>query len=289
MTPRIDAHHHLWDLSVRPQDWISGPEMAPIDRSFLLGEFESLAAASGVQASVLLQTVGVPEETPEFLAIAEQSSLIQAVVGWVDLEAPDVGERLAELKALPGGGYLRGIRHQVQGESDPDWLQRSAVRRGLAAVAAAGLQYEFVVRPDQLRAVTQAAHELPGMGFVLDHAGKPPIASGNLRAWHADIAAVTSASNLVCKLSGLATEAAWDSWTTDDLRPVTEHLLEVFGPERLMIGSDWPVSTLAADYRRIWSVSEELVSALSEAERAAVCWKTAATAYWIPEELFLGQ
>lgn len=281
MSPRIDAHHHLWDLGVRRQPWISGPEMAPINRDFLIGEFESLAAAIGVHASVLVQTLCLPEETPEFLAIAAGSALIQAVVGWVDLEAPDVADRLAELEALPGGKYLRGIRHQVQNETDPNWLIRPAVRRGLQAVGSAGLQYDLVIRPDQLGMAARVVHNLPEVGFVLDHAGKPPIASAKLARWQVDLAELGSASNLVCKLSGLATEAVWESWTTDDLSPVTERLLEIFGPERLMIGSDWPVSTLAADYSRIWSASEELISKLSAAEQTAIRAGTAARIYRI--------
>lgn len=282
MSPRIDAHHHLWDLAVRPQDWISGPEMAAIDRDFLIEEFESLAAANGVHASVLVQTVCVPAETPEFLAIAERSPLIQAVVGWVDLESPDVVDRLAELSALPGGRYLRGIRHQVQSEADPDWLLRPAVQRGLQAVGRAGLQFDLVLRPDQLGMAARAVRRLPDVGFVLDHAGKPPIASGELTHWQTDLAELGTAPNLRCKLSGLMTEAAWGSWSIGDLRPVVERLLAGFGPDRLMIGSDWPVSTLAGDYARIWTASEELISGLSGAERAAVGWRTAAAAYRIP-------
>lgn len=281
MNSRIDAHHHLWDLGIRPQEWITGPEMEPINRNFLLGEFETLAAQAGVEASVLVQTICVPEETGEFLAIAAGSALVQAVVGWVDLEAPEVHDRLAELKELPGGSYLRGIRHQIQAETDPDWLSRPAVRRGLAAVAAAGLRYELLVRADQLPAVAETVRELPDVGFILDHAGKPPIASGKLDAWYAEIGTVAAASNVVCKISGLITEARWDAWTVAELRPVTERLLEVFGPSRLMIGTDWPVSTLAADYPRIWAASEELISALAPAEQAALMAGTSADVYRI--------
>lgn len=286
---KIDAHHHLWDLSVRGQDWINGAELAPINRSFLLEEFQTLAYSAGVDASVLVQTVCVPAETPELLAAAAESELIQAVTGWVDLEDPAISATLEQLRAGAGGEYLRAIRHQVQAESDPDWLRRADVRRGISAVGRAGLQYEFVVRAEQLATVAETIRELPDVGFILDHAGKPPIAAGNLRDWHANIATVASAPNVVCKISGLVTEASWNSWRSADLRPVTDQLLEVFGPNRLMLGSDWPVSTLAADYQRVWSVSQELIAELSESEQRAVQAGTAAAAYRIPGAIFLRQ
>lgn len=279
---RIDAHHHLWNLTDRPQDWITGPSMAAIDRSFLLEEFEALAIESEVDASVLVQTVCEPEETPELLAIAASSSIVQAVVGWVDLEAPGVADQISALKESPGGGYLRGIRHQVQGENDPEWLARPAVRRGLIAVAAAGLNYEFIVRPDQLPAVAKTAHDFPEAPFILDHAGKPPIAAGELEAWFTDITAVASASNITCKVSGLLTEANWSSWTVSDVQPIADRLLELFGVNRLMLGSDWPVSTLAASYRVTWSMSEELIATLSAAEKSDLRQGTAAKVYRIP-------
>lgn len=256
--------------------------MAAIDRSFLLEEFEALAIESEVDASVLVQTVCEPEETPELLAIAASSSIVQAVVGWVDLEAPGVADQISALKESPGGRYLRGIRHQVQGENDPEWLARSAVRRGLIAVAEAGLNYEFLVRPDQLPAVAKTAHDLPETPFILDHAGKPPIAAGELEAWFTDIAAVASASNITCKISGLLTEANWSSWTISDVQPIADHLLELFGVNRLMLGSDWPVSTLAASYQATWSMSEELIVTLSAAEKSDLRQGTAAKVYRIP-------
>lgn len=170
----VDAHHHVWDLSVRDQEWITGEELAPIRRNFTLADLEPEARAAGVGATVLVQTVTVAEETPEFLALAHGSDLVAGVVGWTDLTAPDVAGALAALRELPGGDLLTGIRHQVQGESDPRWLLRPDVLRGLAAVADAGLAYDLIVRPHQLPAATAAAALLPGLTFVLDHAGKPP-------------------------------------------------------------------------------------------------------------------
>ncbi|GAA2570636.1 amidohydrolase family protein [Streptomyces roseoviolaceus] len=255
----IDAHHHVWDLSVRDQDWITGPELAPLSRDFTMKDLESEARAAGVDRTVLVQTVTVPEETPEFLALADEHDLIAGVVGWTDLTRPDVAEELARLRELPGGRHLKGIRHQVQGEPDPEWLLRPDVLRGLAAVADAGLVYDLVVLPRQLPACTRAAADLPGLTFVLDHLGKPPIASGALDPWASHLRALAALPNTVGKLSGLVTEADLASWTVEDLRPYADAALEAFGPERLMYGSDWPVSTLAATYGEILDITRRLI------------------------------
>ncbi|MFJ5726807.1 amidohydrolase family protein [Streptomyces paradoxus] len=244
----VDAHHHVWDLSVRDQDWITGPELAPLRRDFTMKDLEPETRAAGVARTVLVQTVTAPEETPEFLALAAGHDLIAGVVGWTDLTRPDAADELARLRELPGGQYLKGIRHQVQGESDPEWLLRPDVRRGLAAVADAGLVYDLVVLPHQLPACVRTAADLPGLTFVLDHLGKPPIASGTLEPWASGLRALAALPNTVAKLSGLVTEADLASWTVEDLRPYADVALEAFGPGRLMYGSDWPVSTLGVTY-----------------------------------------
>ncbi|GGW97669.1 amidohydrolase family protein [Streptomyces lomondensis] len=254
----VDAHHHVWDLSVRDQDWIIGPELAPLRRDFTMKDLEPEARAAGVGRTVLVQTVTVPEETPEFLALADEHDLVAGVVGWTDLTRPDVADELARLRELPGGSHLKGIRHQVQGEPDPEWLLRPDVRRGLAAVADAGLVYDLVVLPHQLPACVRAAAALPGLTFVLDHLGKPPIASGALEPWASGLRALAALPNTVAKLSGLATEADPASWTVEDLRPYADVALEAFGPGRLMYGSDWPVSTLATTYGDILDATRRL-------------------------------
>ncbi|MYV53842.1 amidohydrolase family protein, partial [Streptomyces sp. SID3212] len=273
MTPPanvVDAHHHLWDLSVRDQDWITGPALAPLRRDFTLADLEPEARAAGVTATVVVQTVTVAEETPEFLAIADASDLVAGVVGWTDLTAPDVADTLAALRALPGGDRLVGIRHQVQGEADPEWLLRPDVQRGLAAVAAEGLVYDLVVQVSQLPAATKAAELLPGLTFVLDHLGKPPIASGAIQPWADHVEALAARPNTVCKLSGMVTEASWDSWTPNGLRPYADIVLTAFGPTRLMFGSDWPVSRLAASYAEVLDAARTVTDGLTEAERTEV-------------------
>jgi L-fuconolactonase len=275
----IDAHHHVWDLSVRDQDWITGPDLAPVRRTFSLDDLAPEARAADVRATVLVQTVTVAEETPEFLAIAEGSDLVAGVVGWTDLTAPGIADTLAALRELPGGDRLVGIRHQVQGEPDPAWLLRPDVLRGLAAVASAGLVDDLVVRPHQLPAATEAAARLPELTFVLDHLGKPPIASKELEPWASAVRALAARPNAACKLSGMVTEAAWSTWTTPDLAPYADTVLDAFGPGRLMFGSDWPVCRLAASYAEVVAAARALTHRLADDERRAVFETTASRVY----------
>ncbi|MFI5674373.1 amidohydrolase family protein [Streptomyces cellulosae] len=270
----VDAHHHVWDLSVRDQDWIA--EGSPIRRDFTVADLAPEARAAGVDRTVLVQTITVPEETPEFLALAAAHDLIGGVVGWTDLTRPEVADELARLRELPGGQYLKGIRHQVQGEPDPQWLLRADVRRGLAAVADAGLVYDLVVLPHQLPACAKAAEDHPDLIFVLDHLGKPPIASGAREPWATAVRTLADRPNTVCKLSGMVTEADPGTWTVEDLRPYAEVVLDAFGPDRLMFGSDWPVCTLAATYTEVLDAARELTA---PADRTRIFATTATRVY----------
>ncbi|MFF4304973.1 amidohydrolase family protein [Streptomyces sp. NPDC001601] len=272
----IDAHHHVWDLSVRDQDWIAGPELQPLRRNFTVEDLEPEAAAAGITRTVLVQTITVPEETPEFLALADAHDLVAGVVGWTDLTRPDVADELARLRELPGGRYLKGIRHQVQGEPDPEWLLRPDVARGLAALADAGLVYDLIVQAHQLPAAVKAAESHPDLTFVLDHLGKPPIASGTLEPWATAVRTLAARPNTVCKLSGMVTEADTASWTVDDLRPYADTVLDAFGPDRLMFGSDWPVCVLAGTYGEVLDAANQLVA---PADRTAVFETTATRVY----------
>jgi len=275
----IDAHHHLWDLEVRGQDWISGEAMAPLNRSFGVAELADEARAAGVGACVVVQTVTVAGETPELLALAAGRELLAGVVGWTDLTAPDVADTIAELRELPGGRSLVGIRHQVQHEADPHWLLRPDVLNGLRAVARAGLAYDLVLLPGQLPAATTAAARVPELTFVLDHLGKPPIAAGGAEPWFRAVHRLAQLPNTVCKLSGMVTEADWHTWTTSDLRPYADAVLEAFGPHRLMFGSDWPVCTLAASYGDVLDAARLLTRQLSLPEQRAVFATTAVNTY----------
>jgi L-fuconolactonase len=275
---RIDAHHHLWDLDVRDQPWTA--ELPALRRSFGIDELRPTLVASEVDATVLVQTISVADETPELLALADAEPVIAGVVGWIDLTAPDAADQLARLQDGEGGGRLVGIRHQVQEEPDPRWLCRADVRRGLAAVGEAGLAYDLLVKPQQLASAVDTVRALPDMRFVLDHAGKPAIRDGAIQPWHAEIAELAQLPNVAVKLSGLVTEAA-DEWTVEQLRPYVDVLLQAFGPFRIMFGSDWPVCLLAASYREVVAAAQELTAQLSSAERDDVFGETAARWYGI--------
>ncbi len=278
---RVDAHHHMWDLAVRDQPWTADPGLAEtLHRTFTLDDLQPLTAKAGIEASVLVQTITVAEETPEFLALAEANPLVRAVTGWTDLTKPDVSDTLDGLKESHGGRWLKGIRHQVQGEPDPEWLIRDDVLRGLKAVGEAGLVYELLTLPHQLPAAIEAIRRLPETSFVLDHCSKPPITTGELEPWATRLRTLASLPNVTCKLSGLVTEAS-EEWTVDDLRPYVDTVLAAFGPERLMFGSDWPVCLLHATYAQVVEATEQLIEGLDQAERDGVWGATAARVYGI--------
>ncbi|MEV4122332.1 amidohydrolase family protein [Micromonospora sp. NPDC049645] len=275
----IDAHHHLWVRARHPQPWIDPHTMAAIDDDFTPVELAPAARVAGVTQTVVVQSVAVRSETPELLGVAADDPLIAGVVGWVDLTADEVGRRLDRLRAARGGERLVGIRHLVQSEPDPTYLDRPDVRRGIAAVGAAGLAFDLLVRPRQLPAAIRLVRDLPEVRFVLDHLGKPPLGRADLGDWPSDLRALAAEPNTTAKLSGLVTEVDGGFWTTADLRPAVEHALDVFGPDRLMFGSDWPVCLLATSYVRWVTVLDGLLGSLSDHERAAIWRQTAGRVY----------
>lgn len=252
--------------------------MAPLRRSFTAEDFEPVVAGAGVESTVLVQSAGVSAETHELLARAASMAGVAAVVGWVDLTG-DVPGALAALSDSPDGRWLRGIRHQVEDEVDPGWLRRRDVRRGLRAVADAGLPYDLLVASEQLPAAIETVAALPDLRFVLDHAAKPPIASHRLEPWASDVRTLARMPNVTCKLSGLVTQADWYRWDVEELRRFADVVLEAFTPGRLMFGSDWPVCLLAASYAEVCDAAGELTASLSVDERVEVFGGTAHRVY----------
>lgn len=280
--PIVDAHHHVWDLKIRAQEWLRAPELKPIWRDFPFDEFEPEALAMDVGKTILVQVAQSTDETREFLAFAACHSLIGGVVGWMDLTSADPAAQLDALKNAAGGQMLRGIRHLVQDEPDPAWLTSPEAQRGLRAVAAAGLPYDLLVRPTQAAAALETVRAIPELTFVLDHLGKPPIAAvdPSLDAdWQAWLRQLAAEPNVVCKLSGMVTEADWNTWTVADLKPYADTALDAFGPDRLMFGSDWPVCLLAGTYTEVFETAQTLTDGLTGSERAAVFGGTAARIY----------
>jgi L-fuconolactonase len=277
----IDAHHHLWDRT-RGYGWLDEPGLQPLRRSFGIDELRAEIGAAGVDQTVLVEAGRCrSEEVSEFLGIADAAPEIAGVVGWVDLTDTALAETVAAYRERPDGRWLVGARAQVQGESDPDYLRRADVRRGLEAVARAGLAYDLVVRLDQLPACVEAARAVPELTLVLDHAGKPRIRAGGagLAEWRELVSPLAACPNVVCKVSGLVTEADHETWTTADLRPFVETALELFGAERALFGSDWPVCLLAASYRQVKEAVEAALPPLSDTERAQIFGGNAVRVY----------
>lgn len=282
---RIDSHHHLWTRAVTPQTWLN-QDMVAIDRDFEVSDLET-TVGDRADRTVLVQTAATIEETERFLDLAKATPLIGAVVGWADLTAPDLTDTLDRLRSSGHGAWLRGIRHQVQDEADPCWLERPDVLRGLRTLGEHGLVYDLLTLPHQLPAAITAVRQLPEVRFVLDHLSKPPIAAiaagdrDALRTWSADLGRLAALPNVSAKLSGLVTEADWTRWTIADIRPIVDVAIETFGPTRLLVGSDWPVCLLAASYAQVDELHHELVAGLSPPDQDLVFGANAASLYGI--------
>lgn len=282
--PMVDAHHHLWDPASRAYPWMTG-EAERLKRSFTVADLDSAIAPTPISCTIVVQASAEMAETRELLAIAAASrGRVVGVVGWVDLRAPNVADSLGALRAGEGGSRLVGIRHQVHDEVDPAWLLGDDVLRGLRAVDEAGLVFDLLVRAREMPAAVELARTLPSLRLVLDHAGKPPIASGNCERWADLLAALGKHQNVSCKLSGLLTEAGKD-WNTDLLRPYADRILGAFGAGRVMYGSDWPVSTLRAPYESVYNTSVALIEHLTPAEMTAIFGVNAAATYGLPLDL----
>lgn len=271
----VDAHHHLWDTTVRDYPWIDGAWADPIRGRFDAARYTGLTEPYGVRVSVVVQALQDVGETHELLSAADGPGPVAGVVGWTDLTAPGVADELAGLLESPSGRRLVGIRHLAQDEPDPGWLVRPDVLRGIEAAGAAGLVYDVLVRPPQATAALDLTRRLPEVSFVLDHAGKPDIAGGVWEPWATWITSLAALPNVTVKLSGLVTEAA-TGWEPPDILPYARHVLDSFGADRVMYGSDWPVCTLAASHEQVLALAREAVPA---GDREAVFGGTARRVY----------
>jgi L-fuconolactonase len=282
-SPIIDAHHHFWDPAKGDYPWLSGP-FAPIARVFGPDDLRPLLRASGVDGTVLVQTWNDLGETWDFIRTAEATDFVSGVVGWVDLTDPIVAETLAELKASPQGRWLVGIRHLVQDEPDPDWLLRDDVRRGLAAVEAAGLVYDLVIKPPQLPAALKTVADFPDLRFVVDHIAKPSIKTGEFDHWAGLMRGFRAhTAHVWCKLSGMITEADWEAWSPVDLKPYVDEVLRIFGPSRCMFGTDWPVCLVAGRYDQVVAALRACLAGLDPEAEGQIFGRSAIEAYRLPQ------
>lgn len=282
-TPIIDSHHHFWDpASGGDYAWLSGP-FEPINRVFAPQDLRPSLASNGVSGTVLVQTWNDLGETWDFIRTAEATDFVAGVVGWVDLTDPDVVATIAELRQSPEGKWLVGVRHLIQTESDPNWLLRADAVRGLKAVEAAGLVYDLVPNLPQLPACIATAKAFPGLRFVLDHISKPEIRNRGFDEWAALIRQFRGERGHVwCKLSGMVTEANWQTWTPADLKPYVHEVLDVFGVDRCMFGTDWPVCLVAANYDRVVDALRECLKDLPQTDLDRIFGLNAVEAYRLP-------
>ncbi len=280
--PAIDAHQHFWDPARRDYPWMTA-KYQPLQRAFGPADLQPELELEHMSGSVLVQTLPSSQESAELLALAASVPYVRGVVGWVDLTAADVAGRIAALRAGPGGELLVGVSHRVHDEPDPAWLERADVRRGLAAVAQAGISFDLQVRTRELPAALAVCAAIPDLQFVLDHLALPPIASGDLSAWGRALLPLAELPNVSAKLSGLVTEADWGAWSIDDLRHPVELAVDAFGAQRLMLGSDWPICLLAGAYCDAIDLVRYLVAELPAYEQGLIRGGTALHVYGLGE------
>jgi L-fuconolactonase len=260
-TTVLDAHQHFWDPEAADYPWMTGTYQS-LRRAYGPSDLAPLLKNSGVTATIVVQARQDLDETHSLLEIAGTTPWVAGVVGWVDLTSPDVAETIARIRDGDHGDRLVGIRHLVHDEPDPEWLLRDEVLGGLGVVAESGLVYDLLVRARELPAAIEVARRLPGLRFVLDHLGKPPISTQQIEPWASAIAEIASLPNVTCKVSGLVIEAEWSAWSQADLIPYVGVAVELFGADRLMWGSDWPVCTLAAGYSEVYDVTTKILTEL---------------------------
>lgn len=265
-TKRIDAHQHFWRYDAREYQWINDT-MGALRRDFLPEDLAPEAERAGFDGSILVQVRQTLEETRWLLDLAARHPFVMGVVGWVDLQSPDAR---AQLEAFAGESRLVGVRHIAESEPDDRFLVRPEFCRGIALLEEFGLAYDILIHPRQLPAAVELVGRFEKQSFVLDHLAKPEIRRGEIRSWERELGRLAAHPNVFCKLSGLVTEADWRGWTAEQIRPYLDVAFDAFGADRLMIGSDWPVCTLAASYSTALGLVRSYLEDRPAAEREAV-------------------
>jgi L-fuconolactonase len=272
---RIDAHQHFWIYDPHEYGWIDD-SMAALRRDFLPADLKPELVRNSFEGAVAVQARQTLEETRWLLELAASVPYIQGVVGWVDLRSPQVR---SQLEAFARNPKLVGIRHIVQSEPDDRFLLQPDFLRGVSILGEFDLAYDILIYPVHLPVAAEFVRRFPGQRFVLDHLAKPPVKSGEVRSWAQGIRELASSPNVLCKLSGLVTEADWRHWKPEHFTPYLDTAFECFGPERLMMGSDWPVCTVAASYGQAVDVVKNYLDQYPGEVREAVLGGNAAR-FW---------
>lgn len=271
----IDSHQHFWNYSPSRQAWIT-EQMAVLKRDFLPSDLLKIYERNAVAGCVAVQADGSEEETDFLLQLAEQNSFIKGVVGWVDLQDRNVESRLRHYQSFP---KLKGFRHVVQDEPDPDFMLREDFRMGLKALEAFNYTYDILIYPHQLDAAIKTVEDFPTINFVLDHIAKPDIKNSRFDNWLPKIKRLAQSPNVSCKVSGMVTEAAWRNWTQEDFVPYLEVVTEAFGMDRLMFGSDWPVCLLSGNYEEVLGIVKTYMAQFTQADQQQVFYTNALSFY----------
>ncbi|GAA0881230.1 amidohydrolase family protein [Algoriphagus jejuensis] len=273
---RLDSHQHFWEYDPKRQDWIS-PEMNRIRRNFLPGDLYPLLQDAKIDGCIAVQAEESLRETDFLLDLSSQNEWIRGVVGWADLKSDQLDEVLDQYADTT---KLVGFREVLQSR-DPGYMLQEEFIRGVQKLGIRGYAYDILIFPNHLTATLELVKRCPNQRFVIDHLAKPYIKDGDWKDWKKGMALLAERELMHCKLSGMTTEANWKTWTADQLFPYLEIAIELFGPDRLMYGSDWPVGLLAGEYEKFWEVMERFTDTLSLSEKARIMGGTAAEFYKI--------
>jgi L-fuconolactonase len=271
----IDSHQHFWKYHPVKDAWITD-DMKVIQSDFLPEHLQAVLQQNEVDGCVAVQADQSEAETEFLLELAATNPFVKGVVGWVDLRADNLSERLEHFSRF---NKLKGFRHIVQGEVDPAFLLRQDFCEGINALAQYDFTYDILVYPIQLRAVEKFVQLFPEHRLVIDHMAKPYFKTGDIADWEQSMRAIAKSENVHCKISGMVTEADWQNWKPEDFRPCLDVVLEAFGPQRLMYGSDWPVCLVAGNYAQVKGIITDYISRLSATEQAAIMGGNATAFY----------
>lgn len=271
---KIDAHQHFWTVARGDYGWLT-QDLGPIYRDFGPDDLSPLLGKAGIEGTVLVQAAPTVAETEFMLSLADENPFIKGVVGWVDFADPG---SVHQIERLSQHTALVGLRPMIQDIPDPEWMLGDALSQSYVALQENDLTFDALTLPHHLPPLLKLLDRHPDMRVVIDHGSKPLIRDEIMTGWAEDMAALAKNTSAFCKLSGLVTEAAPD-WSTEDLKPYVDHLLETFGPSRLIWGSDWPVCTLASTYERWIETTDALLGALLRTDRDAILGGNAARAY----------
>jgi L-fuconolactonase len=271
----IDAHQHFWRYNAERHGWITD-DMAVIRRDFLPKELEQIYRHNDIDGCVAVQVDQTEGDTGYLLAFSRMYDFIRGIVGWVNLQAPNIKERL---EYYADESKIKGFRHIVQGESDPNFLSGQDFCRGIGHLSSYNFTYDILVRHHQLTQVEPFVVKFPKQLFIIDHIAKPAIASHEIKQWETHMRAIAKHENVYCKLSGMVTEADFNNWTYDQLAPYIDVVLDAFGPSRLVYGSDWPVCLVAASYEEQFGVVQKAIEKLSPAEKKQILGENAIRFY----------